>query len=223
MKGKIAEVFDSIQGEGLYLGEKQIFVRFYGCNLECKYCDTKLSSFMEYEPEELFKELRLYHGKYHSISFTGGEPLLQKDFLKDILKLTRKNNFKNYLETNGILYKELEDILDYLDIIAMDLKLPSSTGLHELWEEQRLFLKIASKREVFVKTVICSYTKEEDFIKGLRLMRETAQEAVLVLQLNSNEEKIYLHDKLETFKAFCRKERVTYCVLEQIHKVIGVK
>jgi len=223
MKGRIAEVFESIQGEGLYLGEKQIFVRFYGCNLECKFCDTKLDSFMEYEPEELFKELRLYRDKYHSISFTGGEPLLQKEFLKEVLKLTRKNNFRNYLDTNGTLYKELEDVIDYIDIVAMDLKLPSSTGLSDFWEEHRLFLKIASKREVFVKTVICSYTKEEDLIRALRLIRETAQEAVLVLQLNSNEDRVYLHDKLETFKNLCRKERVTYCAVEQIHKVIGVK
>ncbi|MDD5098082.1 MAG: 7-carboxy-7-deazaguanine synthase QueE [Candidatus Omnitrophica bacterium] len=223
MKGRITEVFDSIQGEGLYLGEKQIFVRFYGCNLKCRFCDTKLSGFMEYEPEELFKELRLYRDRYHSISFTGGEPLLQKDFLKDILKLTRKNNFKNYLETNGTLHKELEDVIDYIDIVAMDLKLPSSTGLDDLWEEHRLFLKVASQREVFVKTVICKETSKEDFIRGLRLIRENAQETVLVLQPDSNEDKDYLHDKLETFKDFCRKERVTHCAVEQIHKVIGVR
>jgi len=223
MKGRIAEVFDSVQGEGLYLGEKQIFVRFYGCNLKCKYCDTKLSSFMEYEPQELLKEIELYRDIYHSISFTGGEPLLQKEFLKEVLKLTRTNNFKNYLETNGTLHKELEDVIDYIDIVAMDLKLPSSTGLSAFWEEHRLFLKVASKREVFVKAVICSNTKEEDLIKGLRLMREAAKEAVLILQLNSNEDKAYLHDKLETFKDICRKERVTYCAVEQIHKVIGVK
>ena len=148
MKGRIAEVFDSIQGEGLYLGEKQIFVRFYGCNLECRFCDTKLKSFMEYEPEELFRELKLYQDKYHSVSFTGGEPLLQKDFLKEMLKMTRKDNFRNYLETNGVLYEELEDVIDYVDIVAMDLKLPSSTGLGDFWDEHRLFLKIASQREV---------------------------------------------------------------------------
>ncbi|MCX5696297.1 MAG: 7-carboxy-7-deazaguanine synthase QueE [Candidatus Omnitrophica bacterium] len=223
MKGRIAEVFDSIQGEGLYLGEKQIFVRFYGCNLECRYCDTKLSSFMEYEPEELFNELKLYRDKYHSVSFTGGEPLLQKDFLREILKLTGKGNFKNYLETNGTLHKELKEVIDYIDIVAMDLKLPSSTGLSDMWEEHRLFLEIASQREVFVKTVICTYTKEEDFIRGLRLIREAAQEAILILQLNSNEDRAYLHDKLETFKDLCRRERVTCCAVEQIHKVIGVK
>jgi len=223
MKGRISEVFDSVQGEGLYLGEKQIFVRFYGCNLECEFCDTKLKSFMEYEPEELMKELELYREKYHSISFTGGEPLFQKEFLKEILKSTRKNNFKNYLESNGTLHKELEDVIDYVDIVSMDLKLPSSTGLGDFWEEHRLFLKTASSKEVFIKTIVCGNTQEEDLIRGLRLIRETAQEAVLVLQLNSNEDRVYLHDKLETFKEICRKERVTYCCVEQIHKAIGVK
>lgn len=223
MKGRISEVFESIQGEGLYLGEKQIFVRFYGCNLKCKYCDTSLKSFMEYEPEELFRELKLYEGKYHSVSFTGGEPLLQKDFLKEVLKFTRQDNYRNYLETNGVLHEELKDIIDYVDIVAMDLKLPSSTGLGEFWEEHRLFLKTASKREVFLKTVICSQTREEDFIKGLRMVRETAQGAVLVLQPDSNIEKIYLHDKLHAFKELCRKEKVTFCQVDQIHKAIGVR
>jgi len=223
MKGKIAEVFDSVQGEGLYLGEKQIFVRFYGCNLGCRFCDTKLHSFMEYEPEELFKELKLYRDRYHSISFTGGEPLLQKDFLKEILKLTRKNNFKNYLETNGVLHEELKDIIEHLDFVAMDLKLPSSTGLSDFWDEHRLFLKIASRCEVFLKAVICKDTTEEDLMLGLKLIRETAQQAVLVLQPDSNEDKAHFYAKIEKFKELCRKERVTACAVEQIHKAIGVK
>jgi organic radical activating enzyme len=103
IKGRISEVFESVQGEGLYFGEKQIFVRFFGCNLSCKFCDTKLNRFLEYEPQELFEELKLYQDVYHSISFTGGEPLLQKDFLKQVLQLTQKEGYKNYLETNGTL------------------------------------------------------------------------------------------------------------------------
>ncbi len=223
MIGKITEIFDSIQGEGLYLGENQIFVRFYGCNLSCKYCDTPLESFMEYEPEELFKELKMYRGKFHSVSFTGGEPLLQKDFLKEVLKLTHKDRISNYLETNGVLYEELNDVIGYLDYVAMDLKLPSSTGLPEFWEQHRVFLEIASKREVFLKTVICSSTEEEDLVKGLRLIRSTCQAAILILQLDSNEDRVNLQDKLKIFKELCRKEGVTACAVEQIHKVIGVK
>jgi len=126
-KGKIAEVFNSVQGEGLYFGEEQIFVRFFGCNLKCKFCDTRLDRFTEYEPQELLEEIKLYQDNHRTVSFTGGEPLLQKYFLREILKLTRDEGYKNYLETNGILHSALEDVIDYVDTVAMDLKLPSST------------------------------------------------------------------------------------------------
>ena len=43
MDAPIIEIFSSIQGEGLLIGERQIFVRFAGCNLDCTYCDTKNS------------------------------------------------------------------------------------------------------------------------------------------------------------------------------------
>ncbi|MBM3244109.1 MAG: 7-carboxy-7-deazaguanine synthase QueE, partial [Candidatus Omnitrophica bacterium] len=173
MKGRISEVFDSIQGEGLYLGERQVFVRFFGCNLNCRFCDTKLNSFLEYAPEELYKELKMYHRNgHHSISFTGGEPLLQKDFLKDVLKLTHRDKLKNYLETNGTLPDALKDVIDYVHIVAMDLKLPSSSGLNSLWQVHRVFLELASRKELFIKAVICECTEEEDLMQGLKLIRE---------------------------------------------------
>ena len=166
MKGKIAEIFDSIQGEGIYLGEKQLFIRFFGCNLDCKYCDTKLNFYKEYTPEELFKELKSFKDNYHSLVFTGGEPLAQKDFLKEILKLSRARGHKNYLETNGTLYSELQEVIELVDIVAMDLKLPSSTGQRQLWEEHRKFLEIAVEREVFLKSVVCFSTTEDKMVKA---------------------------------------------------------
>ncbi len=156
MKGKIAEVFASIQGEGLYLGEKQVFVRFYGCNLNCGYCDTKLDSFKEYESQKLFEEIKRYGER--SISFTGGEPLLQKDFLKELLKLTFAEGFINYLETNGTLFEALAETIDYLHIVAMDLKLPSSTGSFPFGVEHRMWVEIAAGKEVIRKTGSCQAT-----------------------------------------------------------------
>ncbi len=223
MKGKIAEVFESIQGEGLYLGERQIFVRFFGCNLNCKFCDTKLSTFIEYEPQDLLEELKLHQARFHSISFTGGEPLLQKDFLKEILRLTKESGFRNYLETNGTLPDDLEEVIDYLDIVAMDLKLPSSTGLDNFWEAHSRFLEVASKREVFLKTVICQSTQEEDFQEALRLIKEINKSAILVLQPNSYENYGSLMEKLEGFKDICIRNNVTACVIPQMHKVVGIR
>jgi len=178
--GRITEVFDSVQGEGLYLGEKQLFVRFFGCNLKCRFCDTRLDRFIEYEPQELLEELKLYEDDYHSVSFTGGEPLLQVDFLRDVLALTSQHGHKNYLETNGTLVGELEKVIDYLDIVAMDFKLPSSTDMGMLWGMHRKFLKVASKKEVFLKVVICQSTTEEDLIEALWLIKETAPSTILL-------------------------------------------
>lgn len=224
MKGKIAEIFDSIQGEGLYWGQRQIFVRFFGCNLNgCKYCDTKLNYFTEYEPEELMSKVRLYQDSYHSISFTGGEPLLQKDFLKEVLKLTRKDGFKNYLETNGTLPNELEEVIDYLDIVAMDLKLPSSTGLSEFWDAHRRFLQTSSNKEVFLKTVICRSTQEKDLKEALRLIKEIGKCTILVLQPDSYEDYHLIEEKLENFRRICIEEDVTACVIPQLHKLTFIK
>ena len=223
MKARITEIFDSVQGEGLYLGEKQIFVRFFNCNLSCTYCDTKLDRFTEYEPGELFEEIRLYHGKYHSISFTGGEPLLYVDFLREIFKLTSKHGHKHYLETNGTLFSELEQLIDWVDIIAMDLKFPSSTGMGNLWQLHRKFLKIASRKEVFLKAIICQTTSQEDLKEALAIIKQISPSSVLVLQPNNFENQSVLHEKLSNFRQIANELGVTTCVIPQIHKIVGLR
>ena len=224
MKGRIAEVFESVQGEGLYLGEQQLFVRFFGCNLSCRFCDTKLNRFIEYEPQELFDEIKLYQDGFHSISFTGGEPLLQKDFLKEGLKLTHGQKYKNYLETNGTLCGELAEVIDYLDIVAMDLKLPSSTCMGGgLWGLHKKFLKIAQAKEVFLKTIICQTTEEKDLLTGLALIKEVNAATVLVLQPNSFDDYDALREKLENFREISINQGITTCVIPQIHKNVGIK
>lgn len=223
MKGKITELFESVQGEGIYFGERQLFVRFFGCNLNCKFCDTKPDYFMEYYVPELFEKIKAHDHKYRFLSFTGGEPLLQKDFLKSILKLTCENGFKNYLETNGTMPDELAGVIEYLDIIAMDLKLPSSTAMIDFWHEHRKFLEIASKKDMFLKAVVCKDTTEGDLIKAINLIKETGTSAVLVLQPNSYEDGIQLRDKLERFRGICARDGVVTCIIPQMHKVIGAQ
>ncbi|MBM3245998.1 MAG: 7-carboxy-7-deazaguanine synthase QueE [Candidatus Omnitrophica bacterium] len=222
MKGRITEVFDSVQGEGIYVGERQLFVRFFGCNLACKFCDTKSERFTEYQPQELFAELKLYADDYHSVSFTGGEPLLQKDFLKEILQLTHKGGFKNYLETNGTLAAELGEVIDYLDIVAMDIKLPSSTGSFPYWRAHQEFLKTASLKEVFVKMVICHSTRVEDIINALGLVKEVNPAATIILQPDSAGEPLALDRKIEYFKMLSEDHSLVSCAIPQMHKIIGV-
>jgi len=223
MKVRIAEIFLSIQGEGLYVGERQVFVRLADCNLDCRYCDTKIYSFREYEPQALLEELNRYRDNYQTVAFTGGEPLVQKEFLKEILALTHQSGFKNYLETNGTLAEALEEVIDNVNIVAMDFKFPSSTGLLDYWPQHRKFLKIASRKEVFIKAVICASTLESDLREAVRVIKEVNPAAILVLQPDSRVDYFEIEEKINRFKHICIAENIISCIIPQIHKLVGVK
>lgn len=206
----LVEIFSSVQGEGPYVGYMQMFVRFADCNLNCKYCDTEFrktdrvniektpgSSEFEMisnpvEAETIFYYLKQLDepGKvHHSISLTGGEPLLQADFLKTFLteNFTRYK-FKTYLETNGTLCEELEKVVKLLDIVSMDIKLPSATGnTVEHWHEHKQFLEIlkenkSSKVEYFVKVVVNEHFTNEELYNIVWCMASSESEATLILQ-----------------------------------------
>ncbi len=223
MKAKIAEIFESIQGEGIYQGTRQLFIRFYGCNLNCNFCDTKLSFYQEYSLEDLLKKIDEFKGKYHSISLTGGEPLLQIEFLNLSLPELKKRNSSIYLESNGTLPDELREIIDVVDIIAMDIKLPSSTGLKEYWQEHKEFLKIAVKKDIFVKTVICNSTKFIDLKKAVEILAGINKDIPFILQPNSFQISNALLKKIEELRIFCLNHLTQVKIIPQWHKFMGVK
>jgi len=221
LEGKISEVFKSIQGEGIYQGVDQVFVRFFGCNLKCNFCDTELDYYKAKTTSELFNEIDSF-GDCHSLSITGGEPLLQIGFLKDLLKFLKERKQKIYLETNGTLPENLKKVIDYADIIAMDFKLPSSTGLAPFWEQHKKFLKIASKKKTFVKAIINTTTMVEDVYKAIEIIKSSAKKIILVLQ-PQNPFEIMVKSKLEGFKQLCREEGIETKVIPQIHKKLGLR
>ncbi len=223
MKGKVTEVFESYQGEGLYFGQRQVFVRLAGCNINCGFCDTKTDYYFECEPQELVKKIIPFKKDYRFVSFTGGEPLLQKDFLKEALFLSHKHGFKNYLDTNGTLPEALEEVITGIDIVAMDFKLPSSTGGGKFWDQHRKFLKISSIHDCFVKAVICLSTTEEDLSEAIKIIKEVDRSTVLVLQPNSFESQTELFEKSRKYQAICAGQGIISCVIPQMHKVIGVR
>lgn len=164
---KINEIFKSIQGEGKYLGANQVFVRFSKCNLSCKFCDTPFLEGKEYNVPTLTQKLSSFDlAKVHSISFTGGEPLMFVDFLDEFLEnfkpIKEKYNLKIYLETNGTLYKNLEKIVKKIDIVSMDIKLKTATGEENKFDVNDKFLKIAKNVETYIKVVFDEKIKENE-------------------------------------------------------------
>lgn len=152
---KICEIFESIQGEGLTVGQKHLFVRLFGCNLNCKYCDTNTfeeKNVIKLTKSALYEEILRYGAQV--ISFTGGEPLLQSDFLRDFLSEYKSSLKKTiYLETNGSLPYNLREVIDYVDIVAMDIKLESAAGEKHDFGLSDEFLLVARDTDVFAKVV----------------------------------------------------------------------
>lgn len=182
----ILDIFSSRQGEGICVGDPQVFVRFGGCNLVCDYCDTPESIPMKsghpYSMEaavERVTALQTY-AEHPVVSLTGGEPLAQIGFLEAFIPVLRARGCRIYLETNGALPQSLARIVDLCDWIAMDLKLESSTG-RDLWEAHRWFLEMSGSK-VFVKMVLTDRTAEAEFRRGVDLVATVRPATPLILQ-----------------------------------------
>jgi len=127
------------------------------------------------------------------------------------------------METNGTLPQELARVVDLVDVVAMDVKLPSSTGQREFWQEHAQFLSTAKKKDVFVKAVISLATSQEEILRTIGLIRDSHSAAVLVLQPNSAEDQAAGRSKMEYFRDLCVSEGVAVCIIPQLHKLLGVK
>ncbi len=169
MKAPIIEIFSSFQGEGLLIGERQIFVRFAGCNLNCTYCDTNDSKSTKsgklMTPEEVCSEIEnLLTSDCKTVSFTGGEPSLYPEFISEV---SSKLDLNIMLETNGTLPDNIDSIKK-LDIVSLDIKLPEHFEGDFDWEIfsnelKTLNLLISKSIIVYCKVVILPSTKIKSF------------------------------------------------------------
>lgn len=229
-QAKISDIFSSLQGEGPYLGLRQIFIRFAGCNLSCIFCDVLKARYSQaqiFDTQGLIEKvesLREKFGPYHSLSLTGGEPLLQVEFLKEFLSQFKK--IKIYLETNGILYKEFKEIYSWVDFISLDFKLPSSTGLKGFWLEHYHFLKLGRNKNPFVKVVITAKTTQKDLKKAIEIIARVNRNIPLILQpvtATSNFCAVPSNEKLLDFQRQALKVLKEVRIIPQLHKIMGLK
>lgn len=220
-KAHIKEIFESIQGEGPYVGCKQLFVRFCGCNLNCKYCDTNFvggdgSAF--YDPESLAYIVGK-HKKCRSVSLTGGEPLMYTSFLKDFLPISP---LPIYLETNGTLSGSLAEVIDYIDYISADIKLPSCSGLPELWEEHDAFFEVAKQKELFAKIVFDKNITDEEITNCCTLGAKHRIELILQPKMVGDKLSVKSDFIEQIFAKFLKKYKKVR-VIPQVHKFLNVQ
>ena len=236
----LIEIFSSVQGEGKYVGCRQVFVRLTGCNLRCAYCDTKLRRQKYCNFETSAGSMKFYRIQNpisadkvadavqfminevptHSLSFTGGEPMLHCEFIKAVAK---RINTKIFLETNGTLFNELERIIDCVDIISMDIKLPSVVGI-DLLENHRRFMEIAKIKDLYTKIVISAETTTEEFLAAVQMIASISSDILLILQPVTpfNNVEAAAPDKLLSFQAAALKYLSDVRMVPQTHKMIKV-
>ena len=125
---RIAEIYNSIQGEGFLTGTDSIFVRASGCNLRCQWCDTRYASW-EPEGDDISVEAILatvdgFDGSH--VVVTGGEPMLFAELIP-LCGLLRQAAYHITIETAGTLHLPVE-----CDLMSISPKLANSTPAYEV-------------------------------------------------------------------------------------------
>ncbi len=245
----LVEVFSAIQGEGLNVGTRQLFIRFAGCDLRCHYCDSAHTwhpqpqcrveqqagqrQFIDHpNPVSLLCLLdwvkRLDQGSLHdSISLTGGEPLLQADFLETFLPILRQHcSLPIYLETGGHRPQDLEGLLPFIHMVGMDLKLPSVSG-ESHWSAHHQFLTLCDRPDlsVFCKVIVDAQTSQADLAQVAELVASVNREIPLFLQpvtpLGTTDKPIPPNpEQVLTWQAQLKQHLKSVRVVPQTHKML---
>lgn len=125
MKLRIAEVFKSVQGEGLWAGTPSVFVRLSGCNLRCVWCDTPYASWSPEGPvlsiDEIVQQaMDIKDDAAHAV-VTGGEPMMF-DAVVPLATRLKEKGFTITVETAGTVFQDLP-----CDLMSVSPKLSNST------------------------------------------------------------------------------------------------
>ncbi|MBN1586966.1 MAG: 7-carboxy-7-deazaguanine synthase QueE [Candidatus Omnitrophica bacterium] len=230
MKAPVLEVFRSFQGEGAFVGVPQVFVRFRQCNMTCVYCDEmdkmQNAPWDELSPEELTAQVCALGGpdEIHSVSVTGGEPLLYTPFLRKWLPQLKALGYAIYLETNGTLPEALARVIEWVDWIAMDLKPSSSTGDRDWQTAQERFLRLAGKRLLCLKLVVSAQLVEEDVRQSIEMCARSAPQIPFILQPATPARAILEQvprESLQRWQRFASEKLSDVRTVPQTHKLVG--
>ena len=184
------ESFGLVDGPGI---RTVIFLN--GCNLRCKYCHNpemwyKTDNLIT--PEKLVKKVRRFKPYYKDtggVTFSGGEPLLQQDFIIETSKLLKKESINIAIDTSGVGFGNYKDLLDLTDLVILDIK--------------------HTDKEEYFKLTGQNIDKVENFIKELNNSNKKVWiRQVIIPDLTDNEE--YITSLVEYLKKIKNIERVDF-------------
>lgn len=221
VKVKVAEIFYSIQGEGVHAGIPTTFIRLQGCNLlppRCSWCDTAYaqdgSKGTEVDVEDVLAQcIKLESRTYkHWVCVTGGEPLFQPEALHELVKGLKRYGFRVEIETNGSIEKLYWWTL--VDSWVADIKCPSSGVCGVSLEDW------FNTRECDQIKFVVGSREDLDFARAMIMRNTTRNPVVLVSPVMSNFEPLrYTTDLwMKEVVRFCKELKVRFSL--QVHRCI---
>ena len=174
MQVKIVEIFKSIEGEGSRAGHICTFVRLFGCNLRCSFCDSMYANEGDQYTEMYIKDVvdKVEKIGCELVTLTGGEPLLTMGG-QTLLDVLVNRGFKVNVETNGSI--NLPFVLPEGSFYTMDYKC-SSSGMNKFMSPGRLF-----------KLVWCSNPKQNNVLKFVVGDETDLEEMKMILSMLGSE------------------------------------
>lgn len=182
VKTSISEIFTSVEGEGMYLGTKTLFVRLAGCSLKCFWCDTpyalSMSDGKEYEIDDALALIdeKIQHNTF-KVNFTGGEPLLQHKAVLEMARHVKNKGLRTYLESSCFSVERFKELLPFMDICKIEFKLRDSEAVdaehyQQLLENELKCLEeaIGAKKATYIKVVVSSVSDKPEFEELVKMI-----------------------------------------------------
>jgi 7-carboxy-7-deazaguanine synthase len=218
---RIAEIYASIQGEGLLAGQESAFVRASGCNLRCWYCDTPYASWRP-EGDDLAVEQiveRVAALGCRHVVLTGGEPMLFSELIPLCDRL-HERGLHITIETAGTLYLPLA-----CDLMSISPKLTNSSPgelAGPAWRERHergrhtpeIVRRLMSKHTYQLKFVIDAGSDLEEVESYLLELGEYDSERVLLMPQGTDA--VTLAKTGQWLEPLCQRRGYTFCPRKQI-------
>ena len=251
LTARLIEIFSAIQGEGLNVGTRQLFIRFALCDLRCHFCDSThtwsvpkecrveqtpgqrdFETYPNPVPASLLLqwiERQNQPGLHDSLTLTGGEPLLHAPFLVEFLPQLRQSaKLPVYLETGGHRPEQLAMVLPYLDSVGMDIKLPTVSG-EDRWQAHSEFLQLSHNAsvEIFVKVIVDRNTDRAELEQAAQLVADVSPKIPVFLQpatpVEASKQPVVSPspEQILDWQTLMKRALCSVRVVPQTHKMIG--
>ena len=218
---QVVEIFKSIQGEGTLIGSPMVFIRLWGCNMQCVWCDTRYSWAPEfkditkrkiYTADSLSSFLLENYPEITWFNFTGGEPSLWSQEIMNTSNLLQKKGKKVCIQTNGKEWKN--ELFRSLDKVCMDVKCPQSGETSDLNSISKL--RSVDELKFVLET-------QEDINYAKKIIDNYNTQATVIIQpvLLASEELDMYYERLKwLISEFQSQSSENIRILPQMHQLL---